>query len=119
MATIYYDKDCDLSIIKNKVIGIVGYGSQGHAPMPLTCVTAGSRSSWWRSRVARPERGLRLTVSPRFGGRATRNDAMAERRQVSGTNLKKSDFYTINHFEPRSAYAPAGRDKLILIIPSL
>ncbi|RJO60908.1 MAG: ketol-acid reductoisomerase [Dehalococcoidia bacterium] len=31
MATIYYDKDCDLSIIKNKVIGIVGYGSQGHA----------------------------------------------------------------------------------------
>ncbi len=31
MATIYYDKDCDLSIIKNKLIGIVGYGSQGHA----------------------------------------------------------------------------------------
>jgi len=31
MATIYYDKDCDLSVIKNKLIGIVGYGSQGHA----------------------------------------------------------------------------------------
>jgi len=31
MATIYYDKDCDLSVIKSKVIGIVGYGSQGHA----------------------------------------------------------------------------------------
>jgi len=31
MATIYYDKDCDLSLIQNKVIGIVGYGSQGHA----------------------------------------------------------------------------------------
>jgi ketol-acid reductoisomerase len=31
MATIYYDKDCDLAVIKSKVIGIVGYGSQGHA----------------------------------------------------------------------------------------
>jgi ketol-acid reductoisomerase len=29
MAIIYYDKDCDLSLIQNKVIGIVGYGSQG------------------------------------------------------------------------------------------
>ncbi|NOZ54503.1 MAG: ketol-acid reductoisomerase [Gammaproteobacteria bacterium] len=28
---IYYDKDCDLSIIKNKKIAIIGYGSQGHA----------------------------------------------------------------------------------------
>ena len=31
MATIYYDKDCDLSLLQGKVIGIVGYGSQGHA----------------------------------------------------------------------------------------
>jgi ketol-acid reductoisomerase len=28
---IYYDKDCDLSIIKDKKVTIVGYGSQGHA----------------------------------------------------------------------------------------
>ncbi len=28
---IYYDKDCDLSIIKSKKICIIGYGSQGHA----------------------------------------------------------------------------------------
>jgi len=28
---IYYDKDCDLSIIKNKKVAIIGYGSQGHA----------------------------------------------------------------------------------------
>ena len=28
---IYYDKDCDLSIIKGKKVTIVGYGSQGHA----------------------------------------------------------------------------------------
>ncbi len=31
MATIYYDKDCDLSLLEDKVIGIIGYGSQGHA----------------------------------------------------------------------------------------
>ena len=28
---IYYDKDCDLSIIQGKKVTIVGYGSQGHA----------------------------------------------------------------------------------------
>jgi len=28
---IYYDKDCDLSIIKGMKVTIVGYGSQGHA----------------------------------------------------------------------------------------
>lgn len=28
---IYYDKDCDLSIIKSKKVTIVDYGSQGHA----------------------------------------------------------------------------------------
>lgn len=28
---VYYDKDCDLGLIKDKTIAIVGYGSQGHA----------------------------------------------------------------------------------------
>jgi ketol-acid reductoisomerase len=31
MAKIYYDKDCNLKLLDGKVIGIVGYGSQGHA----------------------------------------------------------------------------------------
>ena len=31
MATIYYDKDCDLKLLEGKVIGVIGYGSQGHA----------------------------------------------------------------------------------------
>jgi ketol-acid reductoisomerase len=31
MAKIYYDKDCNLKLLNGKVIGIVGYGSQGHA----------------------------------------------------------------------------------------
>jgi ketol-acid reductoisomerase len=28
---VYYDQDCDLSIIKHKKVAIIGYGSQGHA----------------------------------------------------------------------------------------
>jgi len=31
MAKIYYDKDCNLKLLEGKVIGIIGYGSQGHA----------------------------------------------------------------------------------------
>lgn len=28
---VYYDKDCDLAIIRGKKVAIIGYGSQGHA----------------------------------------------------------------------------------------
>ncbi len=31
MATLYYDKDADLSLLRGKTIAIMGYGSQGHA----------------------------------------------------------------------------------------
>jgi len=31
MAKIYYDKDANLELIKGKAIGIIGFGSQGHA----------------------------------------------------------------------------------------
>jgi ketol-acid reductoisomerase len=31
MAKIYYDKDADLALLQGKTIGIIGYGSQGHA----------------------------------------------------------------------------------------
>ncbi|HMD33397.1 MAG TPA: ketol-acid reductoisomerase [Vicinamibacterales bacterium] len=31
MATMFYDKDADLSIIQGKKVAIIGYGSQGHA----------------------------------------------------------------------------------------
>ncbi len=28
---VYYDKDCDLSIIQGMKVAVIGYGSQGHA----------------------------------------------------------------------------------------
>jgi len=28
---VYYDKDCDISLIQGKKVAIIGYGSQGHA----------------------------------------------------------------------------------------
>ena len=31
MAKIYYDSDCNLKLLDGKIIGIVGFGSQGHA----------------------------------------------------------------------------------------
>lgn len=31
MAKIYYDKDCDLKLLDGKTIGVIGFGSQGHA----------------------------------------------------------------------------------------
>lgn len=31
MAKIYYDNDCDLSLMEGKRVAVIGYGSQGHA----------------------------------------------------------------------------------------
>ncbi|MGB8707842.1 MAG: NAD(P)-dependent oxidoreductase, partial [Dehalococcoidia bacterium] len=31
MAKIYYEKDAKLDLLKGKKIGIIGFGSQGHA----------------------------------------------------------------------------------------
>ena len=28
---VFYDQDCELNLIKDKRIGIIGFGSQGHA----------------------------------------------------------------------------------------
>src|ERR1700761_5874279 len=30
-ATMFYDQDADLSLLKGKTVAIIGYGSQGHA----------------------------------------------------------------------------------------
>ena len=31
MAVMYYEKDCDMSLLKNKTVAVIGFGSQGHA----------------------------------------------------------------------------------------
>lgn len=31
MVTMYYDKDCNLKMLENKTVAVIGYGSQGHA----------------------------------------------------------------------------------------
>jgi ketol-acid reductoisomerase len=31
MAKIYYQADCDINVLKNKTVAVIGYGSQGHA----------------------------------------------------------------------------------------
>ncbi len=31
MAKVYYDKDADLGLLKNKTVAVIGFGSQGHA----------------------------------------------------------------------------------------
>ena len=31
MARIYYQEDCNLSMLDGKTIAVIGYGSQGHA----------------------------------------------------------------------------------------
>ena len=31
MATVYYEQDCDLSLVRDRKIAVIGYGSQGHA----------------------------------------------------------------------------------------
>ncbi len=65
---VYYDKDCDLSIIQGKKVSVIGYGSQGHAH---ACnlkdsgvdVTVGLRPG--SSSVAKAEaHGLRVTDVP-------------------------------------------------------
>ncbi len=68
MATIYYDKDCDLDLIKGKRVAVIGYGSQGHAhSLNLTesgvDVVVGLRegsSSW----TAAEENGLKVMTLP-------------------------------------------------------
>ncbi|HEX2499030.1 MAG TPA: ketol-acid reductoisomerase, partial [Actinomycetes bacterium] len=31
MAELYYDEDADLSLVQNRNVAVLGYGSQGHA----------------------------------------------------------------------------------------
>ena len=58
---IYYDKDADLALLEGKTIGIIGYGSQGHAHS-LNLRDSGCRvlvaelpgSDMWKQATSRP-----------------------------------------------------------------
>ncbi|MDI6005072.1 ketol-acid reductoisomerase [Cobetia marina] len=57
---LYYDKDCDLSLIQGKKVVILGYGSQGHAHannlkesgVDVTVALRRSSSSWAKAEAA-------------------------------------------------------------------
>ncbi len=65
---VYYDKDCDINIIKGKKVAVIGYGSQGHAH---ACnlndsgvdVTVGLRADS-SSRVKAENHGLKVADVP-------------------------------------------------------
>jgi hypothetical protein len=46
MAKMYYEKDCDLSLLKGKTVAVVGYGSQWHAHARRISGTAGVGRHW-------------------------------------------------------------------------
>ncbi len=60
MAKIYYDSDCDPALLKGKTIGIIGYGSQGHAHAQnlresgcqVIVAEAGGSQGWKRAKEA-------------------------------------------------------------------
>ena len=72
---VYYDKDADLSLIKNKNVTIVGYGSQGHAHAQNLS-----------------DSGVRVTVGLRKGG-ASWAKAEAANLKVAGVGdaVKSAD----------------------------
>ena len=57
---VYYDKDCDLSVIRGKKVSIIGYGSQGHAHannlkesgVEVTVGLRKSSASWGKAEAA-------------------------------------------------------------------
>ena len=65
---IYYDKDCDLSLIQGKKVSIIGYGSQGHAHANNL-----------------KESGVDVTVALRAGS------ASAAKAEQSGLNVQDID----------------------------
>src|SRR6218665_991981 len=65
---VFYDKDCDLSLIKGKTVAIIGYGSQGHAPAQNL-----------------NDRGVKVVVAHRQGG------ASSHKRGKAGLTVLEVD----------------------------
>ncbi len=61
MAKIYYDKDADISFIKNKIVGVIGYGIQGRGQ------ALNLRDSGIRVIVAQRPGGLNYDIAKKDG----------------------------------------------------
>ena len=75
---VYYDRDCDINLIKDKKVAILGYGSQGHAH------ALNLRDSGRKEPRRRAARRLRLCRQ----GRRRRPESHGHRR---GGRLVRSD----------------------------
>ena len=64
MAKIYYQEDCNLSLLEGKTIAVIGYGSQGHA-QALNAKESGCMREANPGRVQK-RRDLRFIRRPRL-----------------------------------------------------
>ncbi|MBI4594823.1 MAG: ketol-acid reductoisomerase [Candidatus Tectomicrobia bacterium] len=79
MTRIYYDKDADINILKEKTVAVFGYGSQGHA----------------QAQNLR-ESGLKVIIAGRAGSRTSRQAELDGFEVLDATQAaKKGDFLQI------------------------
>jgi ketol-acid reductoisomerase len=93
---VYYDKDCDLSLIKGKTVAIIGYGSQGHAH------AQNLNDSGVQGR-RRPAQGRRLLAQGREGrpeGRRSRRRGEGRRRRDDPAARRADRHVYKNDVEP-------------------
>ena len=48
MATMFYDTDADIELIRSRKVAVIGYGSQGHAHASTSSSACRRAASRWR-----------------------------------------------------------------------
>ena len=75
MATMYYERDCNLSLLDGKKVAVIGYGSQGHAHAlnlrdsgvdVVVGLYEGSKSAARQKRMASPNAHSRRCKGSRY-----------------------------------------------------
>jgi len=91
MAKIYYDSDADLTLLDGKVVGIIGYGSQGHAH------AQNLRDSGCQVIVAEAEGSQGWKNAQQAGFRVLTADAVAKEADIivmlAPDNLQRDIYY--------------------------